>query len=227
MTIPGSEVEVYHDGILIDTVVTGVEQNWSLLTQPGLGVASDRLHNVRLELVTGTFELDAVGARRQVFITPTMGLVAETNAAFAYNSAFGAWTTYSLGSPGGYRFQGNSARRASSDGARLTFYMNGTGFMLYTSLNPAASGWEIYVDGSPTAYEVTFQDIDYNYIDLGYSDLAYRFRPIAYAITGLTPGIHKIELRKWACTVYTIPGYPDRVCSATDYVDFDGIRAFP
>jgi hypothetical protein len=232
-------VNVYQDNVLIatspltyDGLTPNVYQTWQLPT-----LASNRLHNVRLELVSGTFELDAVGARRQVVITPSMGLVAETNTAFAYNNAYGAWTTYSVGSTGGYKFQGGSAKRASTDGANLTFYMNGTGFMLYTSVAPPPnvfstlppiSGWEIIVDGDELApYEVTFQDVNYPYIDLGYAELAYRFRPIAYAITGLTPGIHTIELRKWECQVYTIPGYPARTCPAVDYVDFDGVRAFP
>jgi subtilisin family serine protease len=232
-TVAGATVEVYQDNQWIGTITDlggggGVPVIWGDTSGIPDLVTSDRTHTVRLVVTSGTFELDAIGARRQVVITPSMGLVAETNAAIAYNNAYGAWTTYTVGSVGGYKFQGGSAKRASADGARLTFYTNGTGFILYTSLNPAASGWEMYVDGSLTPYDFTFQNTIYPFIDLSYGQLAYRFRPIAYAITGLTPGIHKIELRKWDCIVYTLPGgYGPRTCSATDYVDFDGVRVFP
>jgi len=226
-TPTAATVKVYEDGEFIQDITTGTAIIYATWCDPFL--RSDRTHDVRLEVMSGTFELDAVAARRQIVITPSMGIVQETSPAIFYDTAFGAWLNLTRRSMGGYVFQGGAARSTTVDGARLKFYMNGTGFILYTSVDPINSGWEVYVDG--VLRPVTLQGNPYPFIDLGYPELAYRFRPFAYAITGLSPGIHAIELRKWNCFVYTLPGgsppYAPRPCLTTDYVDFDGVRVFP
>ncbi|MEO8611539.1 MAG: S8 family serine peptidase [Chloroflexota bacterium] len=210
MTAIGSTVDVYEDNQFVGTISDpGGSAGVIPFPWQDLYLRSDRTHSVRLVVTSGTFELDSVGARRQIVITPSTGLIQETNAAIRYNTFFGAWTTTSVHSVGGAGFQGGTAKRATNAGANLTFYVNGTGFMLYTSQGPLQDGWDIYVDGSVTPYSLILDDISVNFIDL-FSP--YRFHPFAYAVTGLGAGIHTINLVKH---------------SAAGSVDFDAVRAFP
>jgi thermitase len=165
-------------------------------------------HNVRISNPTGlTAELDAVYIAKQIVINPAMGLVAETNTAFTYPSFFGSWLNFAGMSPGGYKFQGGAARYTATNGARVQFYINGTGMILYTSVGPSQGRWEVYVDG--VLQNFNRSGILYPYIDLN----NFRFRPMGYGIVNLPPGQHFIELRA--------------VLGAGQFADFDGIRVFP
>jgi hypothetical protein len=213
-TGPGSTVDVYVDNQLLGTITDpggpgGAPATWE---SRSAGLESDRTHNVRMVVTDGTFQIDSIGARRQAIITPSMGVVQESNAVITYNTSFGAWTTTTAKSVGGYTFQGSTAKHATTTGANLSFVMNGTGFLLYTSIGPSQDAWEVTVDG--IVYPVTVMDVTVNYIDLYIA--TPRFRPFVYAITGLTPGIHTIKLTKVAGAG---PG--------TGSVDFDAVRVFP
>jgi subtilisin family serine protease len=200
----GGDVDVFVDNVYFDTFTTDGPLGYGF--QYCSPVLTDRRHVVRLEPFGGPVELDFIHPQRQIVITPTMGLVQETNAAIRYEIAFGNWFTVVGSSPGGYRFQGNSARYAVDEDARLSFYINGTGFILYTSVGPTTGDWEVYVDG--VLWPIEFAGSSFNFIDLFNS----RFRPMGFGITNLPPGIHHIELR---------------AVNMGDFVDFDGVRVFP
>ncbi len=202
----GGNVDVYLDGSFYTSFNTSGALGYNYAWCSGL--LADQLHRVELRRASGEFRLDYVYPRRQTVITPTMGTVQENNAAIIYDTFYGSWLNFAGMSQGGYRYQGNAARYTSTNGARLRFYVNGTGFILYTSVGPTAGDWEVYVDG--VLFPVTYQGVSYNYINL-YNG---RFRPMGYGITGLTPGLHMIELR-----AVSIPG--------GGYVDFDAVRVFP
>ena len=165
-------------------------------------------------------EIDGVLAFRTPILTPTMGLVQENHAGFFYNTFYGAWLTDCVSrSFGGYRYQGGCARWTTTNGARVGFYMQGTGFILYTSVGPSAGDWEIWIDG--VRYQPVYQGTTYDYFELA----NFRFRPVGLGITDLTPGIHYVELRKVA---YSPPynGGPEG-STPNSFVDLDGVRVFP
>lgn len=166
-------------------------------------------------------EIDGVLASRVPILTAAMGLVQENHAGFVYHTSFGVWNTDCVSrSPGGYRYQGGCARWTMVNGARVGFYMQGTGFILYTSVGPSAGDWEIWIDG--VRYQPVYQGTLYDYYELA----NFRFRPFGLGITNLTPGIHYVELRKVA---YSPPynGAPESSTAPNVFVDLDGVRVFP
>lgn len=175
------------------------------------GLVNDARHSVEIYHANDSpIELDYVRALRYNTLTPARGLVRETDPAMMYNTSYGTW--YLLSGPrsvGGYRAQGGAMTYAITDNARLGFFINGTGFILYTSVGPYQGRWEVWVDG----VQQTFESDEYGsgpYIYL----YDYRWRPIGFGVPDLGPGIHYVELRA-------------RLGSGENWVDFDGIRVLP
>jgi hypothetical protein len=141
-------------------------------------------------------------------------MVQEANPAFRY-SALSAWqnlTTTAI-SVGGFTPRGGSLKRTATDGTSITFYINGTGFILYTSVGSSTGCWETSVD-----------DVVTDPIDTASPAVQIRrYRPLGYAISGLTPGIHRIQLTA-DTNCSSIPGGP---FPSTFPVDFDAVRVFP
>jgi thermitase len=172
---------------------------------------NDSRHKVELiHSSDSPVELDFVGALRYSTLTADRRLVRETDSAIMYNTYYGSW--YTLSNPhsiGGYRAQGGALKRTMTDGARLSFFMNGSGFILYTSMGPVQGRWEVWVDG----VQMTFDSSEY-----GTGPYIYmwdtRWRPFGYGVVDLGPGLHYVELRA-------------RLGAGEYYVDFDGIRVFP
>jgi hypothetical protein len=215
----GGTVNLLLDGINVGSINTSAGS--TTFNVPFCSpVTFDGPHRVELHLQTGTgtFELDGVQARRQVVLTPASGLVNETSTAFRYT---GTWTTVTNASIGGLRFQGNAARRTVVTGSSVEFYINGTGFSLYTSFSSAppfgtqmAGDYQILVNGAP--FTIIRDGVNQgNVIDL---NNGWRFMPGAFVINGLPPGINRITLVK-------IDG--DGNGGTTEFADFDAIRVIP
>lgn len=204
----GGLVDVYVDDLYQGFVDTFGSTSYGWIACSSL--LAEGTHRVELVQISAftAFELDSVWARRQTVLTPSMGVVQESNAAITYQTAYGPWYNTVAGSLGGYKFQGGAAKWTNSNGGRLYFYINGTGFILYTSVGPLNGDWEVYVDG--VLWNVLVSGASYPYIDLN----NFRFRPMGYGITNLSPGQHHIELR----AINIGPG---------GFVDFDGVRVFP
>jgi hypothetical protein len=201
----GGNMDVFVNGAYGFTISTSGPQAYKLSWCSTL--YAEGIQRVRLVRTSGVIELDAVQPLKQIVITPGMGLVAETNTAFTYNLFYGPWANITGGSPGGYKFQGNAVRRTATSGARLTFWINGTGMILYTSIGPVQGQWEVYVDGVLQNFNLA--GVSYPYINLD----GTRFSPIGYGIINLLPGQHVIELRA--------------ILAGAEFADFDGIRVFP
>jgi subtilisin family serine protease len=172
------------------------------------------LHHVSVRQTGSFLALDYVFPWQAPVLSPASnrgGLVQETDKAFLYSydivngRAVSHWKPAN-GAPvvvprGIGRFQG-SARRTLVDGATIQFWINGSGFVLYTSVQAYMGEYDIYVDG---VFNRT--------LDLwnGQND---PWQPLALGITGLSPGLHKIELR-----ADTNGNFAP--------VDFDGARVIP
>jgi hypothetical protein len=214
----GSLMWLYIDGTNIATINTAGallnQAKWCTYDN-GINVLSDTVHEARLVLPVASaanpVALDYIRPMKKTIFTTSMGLIAETNPQIFYNTAFGSWATIGSISPGGYKFQGGFAKRAGTTGERLSFTMQGTGFVLYTSVAPEAGAWSVYVDGVLQNFQLF--GVPYDHLDL-YND--WRFRPFAVAVTDLPSGIHYIELR-----TRTSPLGTDM------FVDFDGFRVLP
>jgi hypothetical protein len=168
-------------------------------------IANDT-HKVELSVTGGTFELDYVQPKIYNTITPARGVVQETDAAMVYDEALD-WTSASgVKSDGGFLGQGSTMRRTIVDEASVTFTINGTGLVIYTTVGPDRGDWQVYVDG--ILQNITLNDNIYDSISLWNS----RFLPYAYALYNLPAGIHEIKLV--ARTFY-------------GQVDFDAVRVFP
>jgi subtilisin family serine protease len=212
----GATVDVYIDGAFVtnwDTSAGTLTFNVPFCSN----LLYDGLHRVRLVRTAGTMEIDGIQARRIAVLTPASGVVNESSTAFTYT---GTWSTVTNASLGGLRFQGGSARRTTATGATVEFYINGTGFVLFTSFSgglsgtPLAGDYQILVNGSPIT--VTLNGVNEgNEIDL---DNGWRFMPGGFGITGLPAGINRITLIK-------IDGNGN-VANA-EIADFDAIRVFP
>jgi subtilisin family serine protease len=229
----GGNIQLYIDDSFVATISTlGSDANkveWCTYNN-GFNTFTDTNHRVNLLIEAGqSVRLDYVRPVRRTVFTSSMGYITETNPGFIYNTNFGIWTTTIQRSSGGASFQGGSARRASITtlDPRLNFTLNGTGFILYTSLPAAAnaSAWEVYVDG--TLHEFTLDGDSVFYLDLW----AYwnHFRPLGIGVIDLPLGIHYIELR--GIQLYglvLVDINPDVFVNVTSpSVDFDGIRVLP
>ena len=214
----GGSFEVYIDGNFVGSINTnGVLANrvtWCTYDN-GINTLTDAVHSVRIRTFTSLpgqqVTLDFVQPVRRTVFTASMGLIPETHTGITYNTAYGTWTTIAARSVGGYTFQGGFAKTAGTTGQRLTFTINGTGFILYTSVAPEAGAWSVYVDG--VLLSIDAWGGPYTYVDL-YNDV--RFRPMGIGITNLSPGVHVIELRSRGGSSFL-----------DYYVDFDGFRVLP
>lgn len=208
---PNSDLQIYFDGTLFHTLpasgLTG-PATWCVDATNGQLLA-DITHYTRLVPSGGTFTLDYFKPQRYSTLTPARGIVQETDVSFRY-SAVSAWirTTTAVGSAiGGYKPQGGYLRYTSTDITTITFYINGTGFILYTAVGPLRGCWEMTVDGVAQPF------IDLNDV---------RDSPLGYGITGLNPGIHRIVLV--ADTNLSSGCGP---VGGPFIVDFDAVRVFP
>ncbi|MEO8612424.1 MAG: S8 family serine peptidase [Chloroflexota bacterium] len=209
----GGQLIVYIDGAGYSFFGTDGPLGYASYCTNSISILPDQRHSVRLAGMAGPFEIDYIQPMRQAVITPAMGLVQETNAAIYYDPFWGPWYLgTSVHSLGGYAAQGGSMRYTSYDNARLSFYINGTGLILYTAMGPSQGEWEVWIDG----LQVDMQQYGFATSTINmYSSSLTRWRPLAYGITNLPAGVHRIELRA-------------RIDHVVEWdVDFDGVRVFP
>lgn len=236
----GANYSIYVDGYFVDTIVsngTSLLKTWcsntSTTAAAGRQVFFTGLHSVQiLRSTAGYIELDYIQPLTYNVITPVRGMVQESDPAISYTGVWGTATGATFGptgaingiiptgakSPGGYLPSGGSVRRTQGNGtARATFFINGTGLILYSSIGGAQGCAQIYVDG------VLYQFQNGSTLENGiYLDLNGRYRPFSFGVTNLPAGIHKIE------------AVSDSDCSSLGYsftpvfyFDFDGVRVFP
>lgn len=242
----GGSYNIIVDGLLVDTINSnnGVNalRNWCSHTSPtavvGRQVFFTGLHRaeiVRTAAVAAYMELDYIQPMTYNLLTVTRGQVQQTDPAITYTGTWGTATGATVGptgasagfiptgakSLGGYLPAGGSLRRSQQDGATAQFFMNGTGFVIYTSVGPAQSCMEVFVDN--VRYQFTLGANVYDGIDLFVSGpTTTRYRPFAFSVNDLAPGMHKVQL------------VVDSDCSSLGYglspifyVDIDAIRVFP
>ncbi len=175
------------------------------------------VHHARLVVTAGSFTLDYLRAQTRSILTPARGLVQESDVAFVYNNPAN-WLRVTSATPvynSPYKPQGGYLKQTDTDNSTVTFYINGSGFLLYTAVGSGQGCWEVNVDGANVDIDLnpsgTYDVIDYD----------LRTRPIGYGITDLVPGIHRVQL------------VADADCSSFGYsgsrylVNLDGIRVFP
>ena len=176
-------------------------------------VLSDTTHDVTLIRQSGgPIAIDYIRTRRAVVFTPASGLIAENHPGISYTTP-SHWTTIRQRSLGGFNFQGGQARTSTVNQASLSFYIEGSGLILYTATGPLAGGVEVWVNGVRRNFDV--DGAPYTYLDLWGSGIE-RWRPVGFGIANLSPGLHRIELRAltfWAGGPYSF--------------DFDGLRVLP
>ncbi|MCB9456467.1 MAG: hypothetical protein H6671_10820 [Anaerolineaceae bacterium] len=186
--------DVYQGTINSSSVGTYYQSSWCST------LFADQTHFVELVYAGGgVFDLDFVNPRQYRTITFDRKVVQESDASITRNNPSNWFTSGIVASAGGFRPNGGRQIWSNTVGSSLDFWINGTGFILYTSVGPEMGDWEVYVDG------VLFTTIDL---------YSWRWRPMAYGITNLGPGFHNIDL----VAINTSPGYN---------VYFDGVRAFP
>lgn len=189
-------------------------------------------HHVRLLMTSGwPVELDYMYPSRYGLITAQDGVVQENDRRIVHTpwvysdpvvaNTSSLWNRIQTQSPGGARPQGGYVKRASyflpppSVPPVVRFYMSGSGFIIYSSVGPSTGDLRVFVcePADPVCSPVNIilgGVLQGQTIDL-YNN---RARPFAYAVTGLGPGIHEIQIY----ASLTAPG---------QYVDFDGVRIFP
>jgi hypothetical protein len=177
------------------------------------------LHTVEIE-VNAPLTLDYFRPQTIKVITSAHRLVHDHDSRITSTTG-DLWTSCAgtcARSLSGYWAQGRRSQRTETTLAEKTFYVNGSGFILYTSTAPNAGGWIIEIDGVPLSIRnggalptVNVGGTAYPVIDLQ----GTRFSPVAIGVTGLTPGLHKIRIR---AVVTELGG---------TMVDFDGVRVIP
>jgi subtilisin family serine protease len=205
-------VAVKVDGAILatPTLTTGSGfSSWCLLANGGVSVPlADTMHSVVLSPTANTLILDWVMAKRYNTLTPARGLVQETDASFLY-SQLSDWIVETSLSTSGAKPQGGTLKTTTADNTRVTFYINGTGFLLYTAIGTNCGCMDVYVDGSLFSPSPTL-DLQDSYVIVRH--------PFAYGFSGLTAGIHKVELVAKPHCVALINPFA---------VSFDAIRVFP
>lgn len=179
----------------------------------------DGTHYARLVVPGGsTFTLDYVRSQRYATLTPTRALVPETNLSFRYSAPTDWVTQTTLGkSAGGYLPQGGSIKTTSTDNTSVSFYMSGTGFILYTGVGPIGC-MEIKIDN--VVWDASPHPA-YTGLDLN-DPATTRYTPLGYGFTGLTPGVHRIDL----IADKDCSSIGDPLAASLNFY-FDGIRVFP
>lgn len=243
---PGGGVFIVNiDGAIIENISTAnatrVGAQWCSHTSPtAVGTGRMFFNGQHRAVITragaGILELDYVQPGVYNLLTPARGLVQEGDAAISYA---GTWTTATgaivgpntvplppapaapgAKSQGGFLPQGGAMRRSNQDGATATFFINGTGFILYSSVGPAQGCVQVLVDGA--VQPILVNGASRNALDLYLSTSPARYRPMAYGFTDLPRGIHKVQLVVDSdCSVlgYGLP--------PIFYTDIDGLRVFP
>lgn len=205
----GGDAFVYVDDNYIGTAstysaVTTYNNLWCTPMQ-----TSDATHTLLLipSLGAGQYiAFDGVTPEVYDILTIEDGLIQETHKSLGY---FGPWSAIS----GITGTQGNM-KSTTMAGSSVEFYMQGSGFILYTTISlytsPSYAGsgqYEVYIDGAPWD-----DGTGSNIIDL--YDGTERDRGRAIGVDGLGAGLHHVEL-----------------VVALDYgatwVDFDALRIFP
>jgi len=248
----GGSYNIIVDGLLVDTINSnnGVNalRSWCSHTSPtavvGRQVFFTGLHRaeiVRTSAVSAYMELDYIQPMTYGLLTATRGQVQQTDPAITYTGLWGTATGATVGptgasfnyihpgakSLGGYLPAGGSLRRSQQDGASAQFFMNGTGFVVYTGVGPGQGCMEVFVDN--VRYQFTLGANVYNGIELyvGSSASTGRYRPFAFSVNDLSPGMHKVQLvvdSNCSSFGYDLPPYN---YPAVFYVDIDAIRVFP
>lgn len=196
----------------------------------------------------GTIQIDRIVVNAQTVLTTELGLHGFWLPGYLFESPLN-WTINApdqwyfplawggdLSQGGFYNPPGylQRFRNTVTDNTRITFYINGSGFILYTAissepsaiLNPQGrhGSWQVFIDNNPVPYElagVPVNDIELavqrcvqepctggNLINVRYSPFAFGFSNL-----GVLPGIHKVTL------VAKV--------DANESVDFGGIRVLP
>lgn len=180
-------------------------------------ILANQLHVATLTATGGQVIIDYVRPQVYQALTPARGVVNETDAAFIFSNK-AAWTTVSgvpAQSLGGYRPQGGAyyeAADVADNGQTITFFMNGTGFLLYTVVDQSMGCFDVNIDDDPTVY-------------VRPGGIGVRRAPMAFGFTGLEPGIHRVELKVNRQCI----GHPDAPPSGFigGGVIFDAVRVFP
>lgn len=213
---PNGSLDVIIDGTLIGTIAADAGSGFSVwcVDATMLRLLPDTTHYARLVANGSTFTLDYVRPQRYNVITPARKVVQEIDPAMRYSPTTG-WVRLggaAATSPGGYKPQGGYINNTTVDNQSITFYIQGSGFVLYTSIGQSRGCYQLYVDG--------VEQVPIDLVD----EAAIGYRPIGYGVTGLGAGIHRIELRSDTncSSIYPPDGLP-----STYPVDFDGVRALP
>jgi thermitase len=212
-------LQMYIDGTLMDTItaVDGVGFLKWCLDANGNKLVADGTHYARLVVTSATFTLDYVRPQRYTTLTPARGIVQETDVAFRYKQ-IANWIRPATKSVGGYAPQGGYYRETATDGETVTFYINGTGFILYTFMGPSRGCLSITVDGGlydfdPGAGVDTVLDLN------GDGSEFVRDQPLGFGVVGLNPGIHHIVLE--------VANSDCGITTSNFFFDLDAVRVFP
>ncbi len=183
----------------------------------------------------GVLKLDFVQPGTYNLITPARGVVQENDASLSYSNGWVSVTGAATGpnfalsnftilpgakSAGGFMPLGGSMRRTNLDNSSATFFINGTGFILYSSVGNGNGCMQVLVDGVVKPFQVgaSTENGIFLWVDTP------RYSPWAFGVSDLPRGIHKVELRA------------DTNCSSMSfgpfafngfYVDIDAVRVFP
>lgn len=211
-------LDVYIDGEQMATlpaeagngfVIWCLGANEQKLVPPGV-------HRARLVAPSGGFTLNYVRPQNVAILTPARGLVQETDLSLTF-SAPSAWPRVNAAMPAPevrspYLPQGGYMKRTDIAGSTVSFYINGSGFILYTAVGTGQGCWQISVDD-------VLIDVDGD--PDGIVDLRDdRSRPLGYGVTNLTPGIHYVQLQaNTSCDPPLLAG--------SYFANFDAIRVFP
>jgi hypothetical protein len=182
-----------------------------------LGMLSTTYHQVQLVTRLDPGEkviVDSMPIYSYDFLTSSDGLVYYLYSVTPFASQFlyepDEWNFQStpLASPGGYNdnasellwFMDFQSQELGGD-ELITFYMEGSGFVLYTAIGGNHGTWEVFVDGVKQTFShvdpITGNGVTRDYINLSfvpYGGTGFRTTPFAFVIDDLGPGIHKVTL---------------------------------
>jgi thermitase len=224
--IGGGDIEVYIDrNDYIGTIDTSANLGgrWcsSIAETTGAyptALLPDTRHDVRLYISNGPVNFDGVTVyKRRVLVAGK--LYAENDPSLAYLGTWRPLMGTAAISAGGYKPQGGRVNYSYTHQGSVEFYINGTGFILYTATGRELGAYRVLVDGEPVeitdiyydsnpdpnittvtpyypdaAFPNTLYLIGDVFCDLTQSPNCFRYRPMAYGVNDLGPGIHKVQL---------------------------------
>lgn len=233
MTTPVTTVNTDGASQLAEWCSARPDKHWTDTTPAtdldGFGLVPYGLHRVRIAYndSAGNLKVDYVWQKaRYTLIEPTSG-VRLWNVAGQYTYSNPTQQKNAV-STGGYRTNGYVYTNRMTATTDVTFYINGSGFLLYTAIGSGTVGprqgeWLIYIDGVQLDYQVAGYpacgtapcpiELGIQRVGPTFTLVDIRYTPFAFAISGLEPGMHKITLR----------GRVD----PTENVEFTGVRVFP